>query len=196
MIEIRIHARAGQGAITTGTLISRAAFLEGKYAQSFPTFGAARMGAPMNAFVRIDEKEIRIREQIHEPDAILVADPTLITHSAELAGKTDDEGLIGGFSVFRGLKPDGIAIVSSTEPVERFTGDSKARIIAVPASKFAEEEIGRPEFANTALIGALIAATDVVSFESFKKVMETMPKSVENTRSAQRAYDYMKEQLK
>ncbi len=193
MQEIRIHARAGQGAITTGLLLSRAAFYEGKYAQSFPTFGAARMGAPMNAFVRIDDKEIRKRSQISEPDAILIVDPTLITHSGQIVGKSDSEGLIGGFSVFRGLKKDGIAIVNSSEPVK--TGVTTAKIVDVPASKFAAEEIGRPEFSNTAMLGALVAATEVVTFSSLKKEMTSMRSPEKNIASAQRAYNYMKERM-
>lgn len=193
MKEIRIHARAGQGAITTGLLLSRAAFNEGKFAQSFPTFGAARMGAPMNAFVRIDDDEIRIRSQITEPDALLIVDPTIITHSAQMVRKSDGEGLIGGFSVFKGLKPQGIAIVNSLEPVE--TGGTSARVVVIPASKFAAEELGRPEYSNTAMLGALIAATEVVKFESLKKEMESMPAADKNLASAQRAYDYMMEMM-
>ncbi len=193
MKEFRIHARAGQGAITTGLLLARAAFSEGKYAQSFPTFGAARMGAPMNAFVRIDDKQIRERSQITEPDAILIVDPTLITHSAQIAGESDDEGLIGGFSVFKGLKPDGVAIVNSNEPMD--TKTTTAKVISVPASKFAAEEIGKPEYSNTAMLGALIAATEVVKFESLKQEMKSMPAAEKNIVSAQRAYNYVKERM-
>ena len=68
MKEIRIHARAGQGAITTAALIGEAYFKEGKYPSAFPHFGAARMGAPMNAFVRVDTKPVRLRSQIYEPN--------------------------------------------------------------------------------------------------------------------------------
>jgi pyruvate ferredoxin oxidoreductase gamma subunit len=193
MREIRIHARAGQGAITTGVLLARAAFCEGKYAQSFPTFGAARMGAPMNAFVRISDKEIRIRSQVTEPDAILIVDPTLITHSAQMAGGGGDEGLIGGFSVFKGLKPDGIAIVNSPEPIT--TRDTSSKVVSVPASKFAAEEIGRPEFSNTAMLGALVAATNVVSFKSLEHELGTMKSPEKNVASARRAYNYMKERM-
>src|SRR3989338_2276842 len=67
MKEIRIHARAGQGAITTASILGYAYFLEGIFAYAFPHFGAARMGAPMNAFVRVDDKPVRLRSQIYEP---------------------------------------------------------------------------------------------------------------------------------
>ena len=193
MQEIRIHARAGQGAITTGVLLARAAFYEGKYVQTFPTFGAARMGAPMNAFIRIDDKEIRKRSQITEPDAILIIDPTLITHSTQIVGDSDSEGLIGGFSVFQGLKQDGIAIVNSEEQIE--TKETQAKVIAVPASKFAAEEIGKPEYSNTAMLGALVAATEVIKLESLKREMASMPAAEGNIVSARRAYEFMKERM-
>ena len=78
MKEIRIHARAGQGAITTAALLGEAYFKEGKYPYAFPSFGAARMGAPMNAFVRVDSKPVRLRSQIYEPDYLIIADATLM----------------------------------------------------------------------------------------------------------------------
>ena len=68
MREIVIHARAGQGAITTATLLATAAFEEGRYALAFPHFGAERMGAPMNAFVRLSQAPVRLRSHIRHPD--------------------------------------------------------------------------------------------------------------------------------
>src|SRR3990170_1367648 len=78
MKEIRIHARAGQGAITAALLLASAAFLEGKYSLAFPHFGAERTGAPMNAYARISDAPIRLRTQVRRPDYVLVQDPTLI----------------------------------------------------------------------------------------------------------------------
>ncbi len=88
MKEIRIHARAGQGAITTAALLGYVYFLKGMYPYAFPHFGAARMGAPMNAFVRVDNKPVRLRSQIYEPDYVIIVDSTLMR----------------GFNCFSGLK--------------------------------------------------------------------------------------------
>ena len=98
MKEIRVHARAGQGAITTATIMANAAFEDGKHALTFPTFGAARMGAPMNAFVRIGDEPIRVRSQIYYPDYVLVQDPTLMK----------------GENVVAGLKSDGLMIAPNS----------------------------------------------------------------------------------
>ena len=64
MFQIRIHGRGGQGVVTAAETLSVAAFLEGRFAQAFPSFGSERMGAPVMAFCRIDDKEIRLREPV------------------------------------------------------------------------------------------------------------------------------------
>src|SRR6266540_313796 len=77
MFQVRIHGRGGQGVVTAAELLSVAAFLEGKHAQAFPSFGSERTGSPVVSFCRIDDKEIRLREPILEPDGLIVQDPTL-----------------------------------------------------------------------------------------------------------------------
>src|SRR5262245_42245359 len=83
MFQIRIHGRGGQGVVTAAELLSIAAFMEGKHAQAFPSFGSERMGAPVVAFCRIDDREIRSREPIARPDALIIQDPTLF-HSVDV----------------------------------------------------------------------------------------------------------------
>ena len=85
MFQVRIHGRGGQGVVTAAELLSVAAFLEGREAQAFPTFGSERTGAPVVAFCRIDDTVIRVREPISEPDAVIVQDPTLL-HQVDLFG--------------------------------------------------------------------------------------------------------------
>ncbi|MCI0474568.1 MAG: 2-oxoacid:acceptor oxidoreductase family protein, partial [Ignavibacteria bacterium] len=93
MKEIKILARAGQGAITTATLLGNALFESGKYAYAFPHFGAARMGAAMNAFVRFDDKPVRNRSQITQPDYSVVIDSTLI-QGLDIGNLTKDNGIV------------------------------------------------------------------------------------------------------
>ena len=142
MKEIRIHARAGQGAITTAYLLGYAYFLKGMYPYAFPNFGAARMGAPMNAFVRVDSKPVRLRSQIYEPDYVIIVDATLMR----------------GFNCFSGLKEDGVAIINGKEDLEIPKVKAGQKVFLVPANEIALKTIGRP-LANTALIGAFAAAT-------------------------------------
>lgn len=134
MYQIRIHGRGGQGVVTAAEMLSVAAFTEGHWAQAFPSFGSERTGAPVVAFARIDEKEIRLREPIQEPDVVLVQDRTLL--------ESED--------VFGGIRPDGYVLInSSSTPEELGLGELIARlpkghVQTVPATRFAIENIGRP----------------------------------------------------
>ena len=80
MIEVCIYGRGGQGGVTLAELVAHAAISEGKHAQSMPSFGPERRGAPVLAFLRVDEKErIKIRSEITEPDAVSYTHLTLPT---------------------------------------------------------------------------------------------------------------------
>jgi len=103
MFQIRIHGRGGQGVVTAAEMLSIAAFREGKYAQAFPSFGSERTGAPVVAFCRIDESEIRLREPVMQPDALIIQDPTLL-HQVE---------------VFAGLAPGGTILINTTRSFEK-----------------------------------------------------------------------------
>ncbi len=78
MIEIRTHGRGGQGAVIASEILAEAFFREGKYVQAFPAFGVERRGAPVVAFTRVADDEIRERCEIYEPDHLIVLDPVLI----------------------------------------------------------------------------------------------------------------------
>lgn len=154
MKEIRIHARAGQGAITTAALLGYAYFKEGKYPYAFPHFGAARMGAPMNAFVRVDLKPVRLRSQIYDPDFVLIVDPTLMR----------------GYNCFSGLKADGIAIINGRDDIQAPKLKTGQKVFLVPANEIALKTIGRP-LSNTTLIGAFAAATGELKLETILEVV-------------------------
>ncbi|MFH2070505.1 MAG: 2-oxoacid:acceptor oxidoreductase family protein [Elusimicrobiota bacterium] len=155
MKEIRIHARAGQGAITTAALLGDAVFRMGGFAYAFPHFGAARMGAPMNAFVRMNDKPIRLRSQIKEPDYVIVVDETIMH----------------GSNVFSGIKPGGIVIINSAGEITPPPENKEIKIRTIPASKIAEEILGRP-IGNTVLLGAFACATGEVSLEALEDAVK------------------------
>jgi pyruvate ferredoxin oxidoreductase gamma subunit len=156
MKEIRIHARAGQGAITTAALLGYAYFLEGKYPYAVPHFGAARMGAPMNAFVRVDDKPIRLRSQIYEPDYVLIVDSTLMR----------------GYNCFAGLSENGVAVINTKEDIAVPKVKAHQRVLKVPANEIAMKTIGRP-LGNTALLGAFCAATNEIKLETLIQTVKS-----------------------
>jgi len=182
MKEIRIHARAGQGAITTASLLGYAYFLKGMYPYAFPHFGAARMGAPMNAFVRVDAKLVRLRSQIYQPDYVIVVDSTIMR----------------GANCFSGLKENGIAIINEREGMQVPKVKPGQKVFIVPANEIALKTIGRP-LGNTALLGAYAAATGEIELniliEAIKerfsgKVQET------NVESVKQGYEFIKNKIK
>ena len=178
MKEIRIHARAGQGAITTASLLGYAYFLKGMYPYAFPHFGAARMGAPMNAFVRVDTKPVRLRSQIYEPDYLLVVDATLMR----------------GFNCFSGLKENGVAIINEKEGANVPKVKTKQKIFVIPATDIAMKTIGRP-LGNTALIGAFAAATDELDLDTILEVIKkrfTGKAQEGNVEAVKQGYAYIK----
>ncbi|MCM8789958.1 MAG: 2-oxoacid:acceptor oxidoreductase family protein [Candidatus Omnitrophica bacterium] len=181
MKEIRIHARAGQGAITTAALLGEAYFKEGRYPYAFPHFGAARMGAPMNAFVRVDSKPVRTRSQIYEPDYVIVVDNTLMR----------------AYNCLFGLKNSGIAIVNGAGGLELPKLRAGQKVFLVPANEIALETIGRP-LGNTALIGAFAAATGEIRLETFLEVLKRRfsDKVLEgNVKAAQKGFEFVKSKI-
>jgi pyruvate ferredoxin oxidoreductase gamma subunit len=155
MFQVRIHGRGGQGVVTAAELLSVAAYLERKHAQAFPSFGSERTGAPVVSFCRIDDKEIRLREPILEPDALIVQDPTLFK----------------ALDVCQGLKPAGYLLVNSNRSLSELHLDLVAKqlppghVLTVPASELAFKYVGRP-LPNAALLGAFARFTGVVNLKS------------------------------
>ncbi len=150
MIEVRFHGRGGQGAVTSAELVAQAAINEGLYAQAFPNFGPERRGAPVLSFLRVSDKQIRIRSKVYTPDAIVILDPTL------LSSVNPSDGLkAGGFVVINSNK-------SEEELRQLFPG---FKIACVDATRIAREELGVP-ITNTTMLGSLIKATSIIDLAS------------------------------
>jgi len=155
MLQVRIHGRGGQGVVTAAEMLSLAAFEQGRHAQAFPSFGSERTGAPVVAFCRIDDREIRLREPIMEPDVLIVQDPTLL-HQVD---------------VFQGLRADGYVLINSRRDFEGLGVGEMAtrlraeRVATLPATELALEHIGRP-VPNAALLGGLAALSALVTLEA------------------------------
>ncbi|TAM81733.1 MAG: 2-oxoacid:acceptor oxidoreductase [Jatrophihabitans sp.] len=160
MFQVRVHGRGGQGVVTAAELLSVAAFLDGRTAQAFPSFGSERMGAPVMAFCRIADEPIRVREPVTEPDAIVVADAGLLHHVV----------------LFDGLDPDGYVLINSARSWDDLgLGELRdrphpERLATVPATDIARQCIGRP-LPNTCLLGALAALTGVVSAPALEQAL-------------------------
>jgi pyruvate ferredoxin oxidoreductase gamma subunit len=158
MLEVRWHGRGGQGAWTASELLARAAIHEGRFIQSFPEFGPERMGAPVTAFTRVSDKPIMMHCMVYNPDVVAVLDPTLI--------KT--------IPVIAGLSEGGNVIINSSDnpaEVKRTLEADRGKFWTVPATEIAIKTLGRP-IMNTAVLGAVVRVTGIVSLESLEKVLK------------------------
>ncbi len=175
MIEIRIHGRGGQGNVAAAELLSIAAFNDGKHAQAFPSFGAERVGAPVQAFVRIDDKKIRLREEVRTPDYLIVQDVYLLET----------------VPVLEGLKPDGMILINTPMRPEELKLKTTATVDTIPATEIALEVIGRP-IPNAIMIGAFCSITGLISLEAVQRaIMHKFPGAVgeNNVAALERAHD-------
>jgi len=182
LIEIRFHGRGGQGAVTAAEILADAIFREGKHTQKIPLYGSERRGAPVTAFVRIDDKPITITSGVYTPDCVFILDPKLpkITNVAA------------------GLKPGGIAIMNSARvPEEVDLGVKLSKVATLDATGVAIEVFGPTAIpiTNTAMLGALSASTGWVKLDSlFEPITERFSGQVgeRNITAAKLGYERVK----
>ncbi len=187
MFQIRVHGRGGQGVVTAAEMLSIAAFEEGRHAQAFPSFGSERTGAPVVAFCRISDREIRTREPIVEPDAVIIQDPTLL-HQID---------------VFAGLKQDGFVLLNSHHRIEELgiselVGAYKAEHLrSLPATELGIRHIGRP-IPNVPLLAGFAALSGIIKLESVIKAINAKFQgqvAIGNIAAATEAYHLVKESM-
>jgi len=179
--EVRWHGRGGQGAVLGASMLgSAAALYEGKYAVSFPSFGAERRGAPVQAFTRISDRAIRTRSQIYHPTTIIVLDDSLL----DVVNITD------------GARDGANIIINTRKSADRLKKiPASLHVITVDATAIAREHVG-VAIVNTAMLGALAGATGMVSLDSIKKaIASTLPEKIvdRNIAAAEAAYKKVRE---
>ncbi|TYP47681.1 2-oxoacid:acceptor oxidoreductase family protein [Thermosediminibacter litoriperuensis] len=183
VLEIRWHARGGQGAKTAALMLAESVAEMGKYVQGFPEYGPERMGAPIQAFNRISDEPIYIHSNVINPNIVIVLDPTLI----------------GKANVTEGVPEDGIYIINTTKTpaeVREMLGIKSGKIYTLDANQISLETIGRA-IPNTPMMGAFIRATGIIPFDQFmthmreqlSKKFKSKPEVIEgNLKAIERAY--------
>lgn len=176
MLGIRLHGRGGQGAATSAELLAMAAIHEGKYGQAFPSFGPEQRGGPVVTFLRIDDKQIKIRSNIDEPDMVMVLDPSILRI----------------VDVTTGLKEDGILVTNTKYSADEIRAELglKCKLAVVNATKIAREELGLP-ITNTTMVGALLKARNIIDPDSMiEPLKERFGRIAErNIKAFKRAFD-------
>ncbi len=155
MIEVRIHGRGGQGNVVAAYLLATAAIDEGHFGQAFPAFGAERRGAPVVSFVRIAERTLRRRNQVLQPDFLIVQDRALL----KVPGVLD------------GLRPGGGILVNTSLDAAAISEQVGSAVVTLPATQMAKTHLGRP-VPNTALLSAFLTLTQILPMEALTKALQ------------------------
>jgi 2-oxoacid:acceptor oxidoreductase gamma subunit (pyruvate/2-ketoisovalerate family) len=180
VIEIRIHGRGGQGAVIASKLLASAIFNEGKYVQCFPTIGVERRGAPVAAFLRVDDTFIFLRTDIVAPDHVIVLDERLMVVAP----------------VTHGLKAGGIVLINSAKPAESFSDHDRFRIYTVDGNRIAHDYgLGShmAPIVNTVMAGAFLNVSRLATIESLHAaIRDEVPfKQEANIAASSQAYSRM-----
>jgi 2-oxoacid:acceptor oxidoreductase gamma subunit (pyruvate/2-ketoisovalerate family) len=178
MLEIRFHGRGGQGTVVATILLAKAFFQAGYYVQSFPLFGVERRGAPVEAYLRLNQKKILLRTNVYTPDHVVVLDRTLV-HAID---------------VTRGAKPGGWVLLNSPTLPDRPELFAGFQLALVDATRIAlNHALGTRThpIVNTAMMGAFARMLEMPPMDAVAKaIQEEVPsKPEENIRAAQEAFD-------
>jgi pyruvate ferredoxin oxidoreductase gamma subunit len=177
VIEIRIHGRGGQGAVTAAEILAVAAFKDGKFSQAFPKFGPERRGSPIEAYCRISDEFINLRTFVYNPDYLIIL----------------DDSLLDMLDLTQGLKKTGVVVINSEGRGSNRKLDG-FKVFSINATKIAMDMLGKP-IVNTVMLGAFAKATGLVLI---KNLTESVGEKFEgelktrNVSAVKRAYEEMK----
>lgn len=153
LLEVRWHGRGGQGAKTAALLLAESASDAGKFIQAFPEYGPERMGAPVQAFTRIDDEPITMHCHVTNPKIVVILDPSLIGSSVDVTAGVPEDGI---FIINTGTTP---------QEMREKLGVEGGDVYTVDANQIALDNIGRP-IPNTPMLGALIKVTGLLELDS------------------------------
>lgn len=158
MYEIRFHGRGGQGAVMAAKVLAKALGEEGKVVKAIPAFGFERRGAPVESYMRFDDKPIRKITNIYHPDAIVCLDPTLPR----------------AVDIFNGMNDDGVYVQATKRSIDEVQVPQTVKKVGLcDAFGLALEVLGRP-ITNTIMLGVFAKTTGIVSLDSLNKGMESV----------------------
>lgn len=158
MKEIRLHGRGGLGAVKAAEALVYAAVMDGKYGNSIPFFGFERQGAPVTAFLRINDEPIRPKNRVYNPDIVIVLDPTIMN----------------AVDVFEGIKEDSTIILNTTQDISSMKLPANVKTVAaIDATRIATDLLGKP-ITNTVMLGAFVKASGLVSLDRVLEKVEEL----------------------
>jgi len=180
VLQIIIQGRGGQGAQTAGNLLAMAFFAAGRQVQAFSSYGGARRGTPVNSFIRVDDRPVRVRCDIEKADAILCFDASL------LEGK-----------LLAAARPDSLIVVNSAKSEADFARLLPGyRVLPVDGISIARRN-GLGRIVNSALLGGFARAIEAPSLDVLKTTLiaEAPKMHDENLAACEEGYRWIDAQL-
>ena len=164
MQEIRIHGRGGQGVVTASELIAISAFKNNHFAQAFPHFGVERTGAPIEAYSRISDQFIRTREQVYNPEVLIILDASLLNTTNLVKGCSKDTTIIVNTTLNSKEIKDILATKWNFKTKEK-------NIHTLDATAIGLKILGK-NLANTVILGLLAKNSQLISLNSTKEAIK------------------------
>lgn len=153
MREFRFHGKGGQGVIKSAQLIVQTIVDKGSYAHFIPSFGVERKGSPVHGFLRLDNKDIRIKSQVYKPEAVIIFDDSLLNNPVTMSG----------------LKPDGVVIINTEKTLDELNlSEEIANVYTVDATSIALKIINS-DIPNTVMLGAFAKVIGEVDWEVLQR---------------------------
>jgi pyruvate ferredoxin oxidoreductase gamma subunit len=152
LVEIRWHGRGGQGTVTAAKVLADTCLSGGRYVQAFPEYGPERAGAPLRAYNRIGNKELRMHCPVLNPQVVGIVDATLLDAINVGEGATDDAAFV---------------VNTSKDPKEiraKLGAKDSQKVYTIDATKIALENIGRA-LPNSPMLGAVAKVTGLVALD-------------------------------
>jgi len=153
--ELEFIGRGGQGAKTAAELVARILLSKGKFIQCFPDYGPERKGAPVRAFTRISDSEIRGCSSEANPNVIILIDPTLLALNGTLFTIKDGQTILVN-------SPESPEIL-----LKQYNIHANIKFYSVDATKIAMDVI-KNNITNSTMLGALSKVTELYTIEEIK----------------------------
>ncbi len=138
----------GQGVLSMGFTLANAAMLEGKYVTYLPSYGVEVRGGTANCTVVVSDEEIA-SPVASEPEFVVAMNQP-------------------SFNRFQNILQSGGLLCVNASLVDIASARSDIEILAIPTSQLAEK-LGTIKVANMIILGALIKASNIISFDAMIK---------------------------
>jgi len=175
VLEVLLCGFGGQGIILSGKITGAAAALhDGREVTLTQSYGPESRGGACSTALIISD------------DPILYPH---VTRPCVMAAMSQES-----YTTYHGRLAEGGVLLIDADLVEADEGADQ-QVISVPATRIAEQELGRRIVANIVMLGALTAVTGVVTDEAMRKaILDRVPKGTEelNMQAFQMGFAYGK----